>query len=84
MRINNHEHTDLQEYLGSYVPDETGRLVFREGALVTAVRQGHWVVLDELNLAPTEVLEALNRCAAWLLQAGTSVWWGPGMAGQRV
>ena len=39
-----------------------GRLVFREGALVTAVRAGHWVVLDELNLAPSEVLEALNRC----------------------
>ena len=37
--------------------------MFREGALVTAVRQGHWVVLDELNLAPTEVLEALNRWA---------------------
>jgi hypothetical protein len=35
--------------------------VFREGALVTALRQGHWLVLDELNLAPTEVLEALNR-----------------------
>jgi len=40
-----------------------GRLVFREGALVTAVRGGHWVVLDELNLAPSEVLEALNRRA---------------------
>ena len=39
-----------------------GRLVFREGALVMAVRAGHWVVLDELNLAPSEVLEALNRC----------------------
>jgi hypothetical protein len=51
-----------QEYLGSYVADEAGRLVFREGALVTALRRGHWVVLDELNLAPTEVLEALNRC----------------------
>ena len=43
------------------MPDEHGRLVFREGALVTAVRQGQWVVLDELNLAPSEVLEALNR-----------------------
>lgn len=52
-----------QEYLGSYVADERGRLVFREGALVTAVRAGHWLVLDELNLAPSEVLEALNRCA---------------------
>ena len=40
---------------------EQGRLVFREGALVTAVREGHWVLLDELNLAPSEVLEALNR-----------------------
>ena len=37
--------------------------MFREGALVTAVRRGHWLVLDELNLAPTEVLEALNRFA---------------------
>jgi midasin (ATPase involved in ribosome maturation) len=50
-----------QEYLGSYVSDASGRLTFCEGALVTAVRRGHWVVLDELNLAPSEVLEALNR-----------------------
>ena len=41
--------------------DAAGRLVFREGPLVQAVRRGWWVVLDELNLAPTEVLEALNR-----------------------
>ncbi|XP_054261518.1 midasin-like isoform X2 [Macrosteles quadrilineatus] len=61
VRINNHEHTDLQEYIGSYCADETGRLVFREGVLVQAMRQGHWIILDELNLAPTDVLEALNR-----------------------
>ena len=61
IRINNHEGTDLQEYLGSYITDEQGRLSFREGALVTALRNGHWIVLDELNLAPSEVLEALNR-----------------------
>lgn len=61
VRINNHEQTDLQEYLGSYISDEHGRLVFQEGLLVQAVRLGHWIVLDELNLAPTEVLEALNR-----------------------
>ena len=53
-------HTDIQEYLGSYAPGENG-LVFREGVLVEAVRQGYWVILDELNLAPSEVLEALNR-----------------------
>ncbi|KAH3662481.1 hypothetical protein OGAPHI_005733 [Ogataea philodendri] len=61
VRINNHEHTDLQEYLGTYVSDDTGKLVFREGVLVDALRKGHWIVLDELNLAPTDVLEALNR-----------------------
>ncbi|KAM1135785.1 hypothetical protein TB1_033293 [Malus domestica] len=61
VRINNHEHTDLQEYLGSYITDATGKLVFHEGVLVKAVRNGYWIVLDELNLAPSDVLEALNR-----------------------
>ncbi|MBW0467712.1 hypothetical protein O181_007427 [Austropuccinia psidii MF-1] len=62
VRINNHEHTDIQEYIGSYATDtETGRLTFKEGALVRALRRGEWVVLDELNLAPSDVLEALNR-----------------------
>ncbi|KAJ3057055.1 AAA ATPase midasin [Rhizophlyctis rosea] len=61
VRINNHEHTDLQEYLGSYVGDENGRLIFQEGILVEALRHGYWIVLDELNLAPSDVLEALNR-----------------------
>ncbi|KAL9936347.1 hypothetical protein V8E36_004415 [Tilletia maclaganii] len=62
VRINNHEHTDVQEYLGTYATDpKTGQLVFREGLLVNALKHGHWIVLDELNLAPTDVLEALNR-----------------------
>jgi midasin len=62
VRINNHEHTDLQEYMGSYISDpHTGQLRFQEGLLVTALRRGDWIVLDELNLAPTDVLEALNR-----------------------
>ena len=61
VRINNHEHTDLQEYLGGYVSAPDGRLVYQDGVLVHALREGYWVVLDELNLAPTDVLEALNR-----------------------
>ncbi|CAA6669952.1 unnamed protein product [Spirodela intermedia] len=61
VRINNHEHTDLQEYFGSYITNSFGRLEFQEGVLVEAVRKGYWVVLDELNLAPSDVLEALNR-----------------------
>ncbi|ERE84000.1 midasin-like protein [Cricetulus griseus] len=61
VRINNHEHTDIQEYIGCYTSDTSGKLVFNEGVLIDAMRKGYWIVLDELNLAPTDVLEALNR-----------------------
>ncbi|KAF8562123.1 hypothetical protein P879_04155 [Paragonimus westermani] len=76
-RINNHEHTDQQTYLGTYtvasataqatgkLAEENGTstppLVFKDGPLVQAMRLGHWIILDELNLAPTDILEALNR-----------------------
>ncbi|XP_034018727.1 midasin-like [Thalassophryne amazonica] len=61
VRINNHEHTDIQEYIGCYASDERGQLVFKEGVLIDAMKKGYWIILDELNLAPTDVLEALNR-----------------------
>ncbi|XP_068087248.1 midasin [Hyperolius riggenbachi] len=61
VRINNHEHTDIQEYIGCYTSDAVGKLVFQEGVLIDAMRKGYWIILDELNLAPTDVLEALNR-----------------------
>ena len=62
VRINNHEHTDIQEYVGAYaVNPETGSFTFVEGVLAKAMRNGHWIILDELNLAPSDVLEALNR-----------------------
>uniref|UniRef100_A0A665V9V2 Midasin n=1 Tax=Echeneis naucrates TaxID=173247 RepID=A0A665V9V2_ECHNA len=61
VRINNHEHTDIQEYIGCYSSDDRGKLVFKEGVLIDAMRKGYWIILDELNLAPTDVLEALNR-----------------------
>lgn len=60
-RINNHEHTELSEYLGGYTATANGSLQFYEGPLVRAARLGEWVLLDELNLAPPDVLEALNR-----------------------
>lgn len=31
VRINNHEHTDIQEYIGCYSSDDRGKLVFQEG-----------------------------------------------------
>lgn len=31
LRVNNHEHTDLQEYIGMYTAGNDGQLVFQEG-----------------------------------------------------
>ena len=42
---------------------------FFSGVLVEAMRKGHWIILDELNLAPTDVLEALNRVRLILHQS---------------
>lgn len=61
LRINNHEHTDLQEYIGTYSADISGMLSFKEGVLVDAMKNGYWIILDELNLASSDILEALNR-----------------------
>ncbi len=63
VRINNHEHTDLEDFMGQYVSDPaSGELKFQPGVLVNACkRPGVFVVFDELNLAPSEVLESLNR-----------------------
>ena len=60
-RINNHEHTDVAEYVGRYAPLPDGTIGWLDGALTGAVRRGEWILLDELNLAPPDVLEALNR-----------------------
>ena len=38
IRINNHEHTDLQEYIGTYVPSKNGSLLFSYGALVKGIQ----------------------------------------------
>ncbi|EZG43826.1 putative midasin [Gregarina niphandrodes] len=61
IRINNHDQITMSEYVGCYVPDSTGTFSFQIGPLLKAVQDGSWVVLDEYNLAPQEVLEGLNR-----------------------
>ncbi|UKK01110.2 hypothetical protein MACK_001923 [Theileria orientalis] len=60
VRINNHEHTDITEYIGQH-HFQGGRMVFEYGTLVLAMKYGYWVILDELNLASSEILECLNR-----------------------
>jgi MoxR-like ATPase len=62
------------------LPDQRWR--FQEGVIPTALRQGHWVLLDELNLAEPQVLERLNPVLemppSLLLSEGDHTAWGPG------
>jgi MoxR-like ATPase len=70
VRINLSEQTDITDLMGSDlpVPDEgdgqASGASFRwcDGALLRAIKNGHWVLLDELNLASQSVLEGLNSC----------------------
>ena len=58
-RINLSEHSDKQDLVGADLPADDG-FAWRDGPLLRALRRGSWVLLDELNLAPQPVLEALN------------------------
>ena len=35
---------------------------WHDGPLLAAMKAGHWILLDELNLATQSVLEGLNAC----------------------
>ena len=62
VRVNLDPQSDTSELIGCYVPVEGQAGMFRwhDGALVSALKQGHWILLDELNLADPEILERIN------------------------
>ena len=65
VRINLSEQSDLMDLLGSDLPVEgapAGTYAWQDGSFLAAIKEGHWVILDELNLAPQSVLEGLNAC----------------------
>lgn len=37
------------------------KTIFIKGVLIKAMKKGQWLILDELNLAKSEILESLNR-----------------------
>lgn len=63
VRINLSEATDMMDLLGADLPAQggaPGQFVWCPGPLLAALQAGHWVLLDELNLAGQAVLEGLN------------------------
>ena len=69
-RINLSEQTDLADLLGADLPVSSAEdgpsqgpeFAWQDGPLLRAIKEGHWVLLDELNLASQAVLEGLNAC----------------------
>lgn len=64
-RINLSEQTDLMDLFGSDIPVEggsSGEFAWRDAPFLQAMQKGHWVLLDEMNLASQSVLEGLNAC----------------------
>lgn len=62
-RINLSDQTDLIDLFGSDLPVDgggPGDFAWRDAEFLTALQEGHWVLLDEMNLAPQAVLEGLN------------------------
>jgi len=65
VRVNLSGHTDTGELVGRYVPSTRSgssrpAWEFAEGYIPKALREGWWVILDEVNLAESQVLERLN------------------------
>jgi midasin len=66
VRINLSEQTDVADLFGSDLPSANSDLdtpfAWCDGVFLRALKAGHWVLLDELNLASQSVLEGLNAC----------------------
>jgi midasin len=48
------------ELIGGVKPNKQGIFVWQDGIILKAAKRGTWLVLEELNLATSEVLEILN------------------------
>ncbi|MFH1878823.1 MAG: AAA family ATPase, partial [Candidatus Omnitrophota bacterium] len=59
-RINLSGQTEKTDFIGGYHPDEAGRFVWRDGLLIEAMKKGQWFVIDEINLAPSQIIERIN------------------------
>jgi midasin len=79
-RINLSDQTDIMDLFGCDLPVEGGKpgeFVWKDAEFLRALQNGHWVLLDEMNLASQAVLEGLNavldhRGAVYIPELGRS------------
>lgn len=48
------------ELIGGVKPNKKGKFSWQDGVILDAAKEGRWIVLEEINLASSEVLEILN------------------------
>ncbi len=81
VRVNLSGQTDTGELIGRFAPRDGG-WAWQEGVIPRAMREGSWVILDEVNLADPAVIERLNpvleRTPSLLLTEGDGTRFGPG------
>ena len=63
-RFNLSSETKTSDLFGRYVgdPDSFSGIDFQEGAFIEAFRKGYTLLLDEINLASNQVLQAFEEC----------------------
>lgn len=59
-QINLNGNTTVDEIVGRTMLDANGTR-FHDGIMISAMKRGHWLLLDELNFGLPEVLSALNQ-----------------------
>lgn len=61
IKIHVSDQADAKSLLGSYVCTETpGEFRWQAGALTQAVMDGRWVLIEDIDLAPTDALSVLR------------------------
>jgi Mg-chelatase subunit ChlI len=59
IRINLNGQTSIDEFVGKWLI-KGGETIWQDGVLIQAMRNGHWIVVDEINSALPEILFVLQ------------------------
>ncbi|HOU36235.1 MAG TPA: AAA family ATPase, partial [Candidatus Omnitrophota bacterium] len=59
-RFNLNGQTDKLEFIGGRRPQADGTLKWVDGILIESMKNGYWLLLDEINLAEPQIIERIN------------------------
>jgi len=56
---------DAKTFIGEFILDENRQMKWKDGPLLTAMRHGFLLILDEINMAENAIIAALNHALAY-------------------